>query len=62
LPDYSQYNIPKWEKYTKWSKNIIIWSQNRQSGRKKYQHLPLQDLAKFSQIWIFGVKYTIWQH
>jgi hypothetical protein len=26
-----------------------------------YQHLPLQDSPKFTQIGIFGLKYTIWQ-
>jgi capsular polysaccharide biosynthesis protein len=29
---------------------------NRQHDHKKYQHLPLQDLLKFTQIGIFGLK------
>jgi hypothetical protein len=33
-----------------------IWPQNRQNNTKKYQNLPFQDLPKFSQIWIFGLK------
>jgi hypothetical protein len=31
--------------YTNWRENKI------------YQHLPLQDPTKFTQIWIFGLKY-----
>jgi hypothetical protein len=34
-----------------------IWPENNgQIGCKKYQHLPLQDLQKFTQIGIFGLK------
>jgi hypothetical protein len=36
-------------KYTKWSQNIA-------NGRKMYQHFPLQDPSKFTQIGIFGLK------
>jgi hypothetical protein len=36
-------------KCTKWPKNI-------QNGYKMYEHLPLQDPPKFTQIWIFGLK------
>jgi hypothetical protein len=36
-------------KYTKWK----IYRPN---GYKIYQHLPSQDLLKFTQIWIFGLK------
>jgi hypothetical protein len=36
--------------------------QNIQNGHKLYQHCPLQDLRKFTQIGIFGSKiYIIWQ-
>jgi predicted secreted protein len=38
-------------KYTK-------WQLNRPKGHKIYQHLPLQDPPKFTQIGIFGLK--IW--
>jgi hypothetical protein len=36
-------------KYTK-------WPQSRPNGRKIFQHLPLQDPPKFTQIGIFGLK------
>jgi hypothetical protein len=36
-------------KYTK-------WQLNRPNGHKIYQHLSLQDTAKFTQIGIFGLK------
>jgi hypothetical protein len=32
------------------------WHENRPNGNKIYQHLPLQDPPKFTQIWIFGLK------
>jgi hypothetical protein len=35
---------------------------NRPNGHKKSKHLPVQDLSKFTQIGIFGLKNTIWQH
>jgi hypothetical protein len=36
------------------------WPQNEQDGPKNTKHLPLQDLPKFTQIYIFCLK--IWQH
>jgi hypothetical protein len=30
-----------------------VWPKNRQNSHTKCQHLPLQDLPKFTQIWIF---------
>jgi hypothetical protein len=38
-------------KYAKWPKIY----------QKDIKHLPLQGPPKFTQIWIFGLKYTIWQ-
>jgi hypothetical protein len=32
------------------------WLSNRPSVRKIYQHLPLQDPPKITQIWVFGMK------
>jgi hypothetical protein len=59
LPDYSWNNIPKRGKFyqittkcTKWSKNF----KNRLNVNKIHQQLPLQDLPKFTQITIFGLK------
>jgi hypothetical protein len=34
----------------------------RPNGHKIYQQRQLQDLPKFTQIGIFGLKNTIWQH
>jgi hypothetical protein len=36
-------------KYNKWLLSIP-------NGNRIYQHLPLQDPTKFTQIWIFGLK------
>jgi hypothetical protein len=44
-------------KYTGSSHTIHTkWPQNGQNGHKIYQHRPLQDLRKFTQIGIFGLK------
>jgi hypothetical protein len=32
------------------------WSYDRPNGHTMYKHLPLQDLTKFTQIGIFGLK------
>jgi hypothetical protein len=36
--------------------NYTKWSQNRPNGHKMYQHLPLQEPPKFTQLVIFGLK------
>jgi hypothetical protein len=63
LPDFSWYKIPKREKiwqiatnYTKCPLNITKDRKIGPSVHKIYQHLPLQDPPKFTQIWIFGLK------
>jgi hypothetical protein len=62
LPDFSQYNIPKREKYTKIQQNIPKGNKIYQMAIKQtkcqkiYQHLPLQDPQKFTQIAIFDLK------
>jgi hypothetical protein len=43
-------------KCTKCPKKYTIWPSNRQNGDEKYRHLPLQDVPKFTQIGIFGLK------
>jgi hypothetical protein len=37
-------------------KYTIYVAYKRQNVSKQYQHLTLQDLPKFTQIWIFGLK------
>jgi hypothetical protein len=59
LPDFSRYNIPKTEKLPndhKMYQMVLKYTILRKIDKtdKKYQHLPLQDLAKFTQIGIFG--------
>jgi hypothetical protein len=49
LPDFSWYNNPKREKYTK-------SPQKMPNGHKIYLHFPFQDPPKFTQSWIFGLK------
>jgi hypothetical protein len=40
-----------------------IWQQNRQNCQKIQNiFLYMQDLPKFTQIAIWDLKYTIWQH
>jgi hypothetical protein len=65
MPDFPWYNIPKWEKYTKLPQTIGTYvtaikytkrPQYRPNVHKIYQHLPLQDPPKFTQIGIFGLK------
>jgi hypothetical protein len=41
---------PNYQMATKYTK----WQQNIPNGHQIYQHLPLQDRPKFTQIWIFG--------
>jgi hypothetical protein len=67
------YDIPKRVKiylitikYTKWPQNVPN-AVNRLNGHIIYQHLPMQDPPKFTQIGIFGLKLAdgsvaIWQH
>jgi hypothetical protein len=56
LPDFSWYNLPSREKYTKWHQNIpnghkiyqiatkyTKWPQHIPNGQLIYQHLPLKD-------------------
>jgi hypothetical protein len=60
LPDFSWYKIPKREKIyqisTNCPQNITKDRKMDQSVHKIYQHLPLQDPPKFTQIGIFGMK------
>jgi hypothetical protein len=64
LPDLFWYNVPKRKKicqvtikYLQWSQNIPNgWKKCRPNGHKIYQHLPLQDPPRFTQIGIFGSK------
>jgi hypothetical protein len=67
LPDFSRQNIPKRgenvpndHKMYQEALKFILLPQSKQIAHKKYRHLPLQDLLKFTQIGIFGFK--IWQH
>jgi hypothetical protein len=67
LPDFSWYNIPKRVKiyqkrgkiYPKRGKiyqlaiNYNNWPGKLPNGRKMYQHVPLQETPKFTQIGIF---------
>jgi hypothetical protein len=59
------YNIPKLEKYTyQITRRYTKSPDDVANGRKiyqlgiqyRYQHFPLQDPPKFTQIWIFGLK------
>jgi hypothetical protein len=43
-------------KYTKWLQKYTKWLQNIPNGHKIYQHLPLQDPTKFTQLGIFSLK------
>jgi hypothetical protein len=62
LPDFYRYNMPKQEKYTKGPQNVpngykmFHLAVNRQKWPFKYKHIRLQDLPKFTQIGIFGLK------
>jgi hypothetical protein len=56
LPDFSWYNIPKWEKLQQVTFKYTKWPQNIPNGHKIYQHLSLQDPPKFTQIGILGLK------
>jgi hypothetical protein len=56
LPDFSWYKIPKREKYTKLPRNITKDRKNGPLFHKIYQHPPLKDPPKFTQIGIFGLK------
>jgi hypothetical protein len=60
LPDFSSYKIPKREKIYQISTNYTNCPWNLTKDRKMdqvsinlYQHLPLQDPPKFTQIWDF---------
>jgi hypothetical protein len=46
-------NIPSDNKI---SQIATKWTENLPNGHKIYQHLPLQDTPKFTQIRIFGLK------
>jgi hypothetical protein len=49
--------VKKYTKLTKiyqMDKKYTKWQQNGPYGHTKYQHLPLQDPPKFTQIGIFG--------
>jgi hypothetical protein len=61
LPDFSWYNIREkiyqiTIKFTKWPQCLPNRSKNRPNSHKIYQHTPLQDPPKFTQIGIFGLK------
>jgi hypothetical protein len=43
-------------KYNKWPQNMPNGRKIEKNGHKIYQHLPLQDPPKFTQIGIFGLK------
>jgi hypothetical protein len=42
-------------KFTRWPKNIPFGHKINQTAQE-IKHLALQDLPKFTQIWIFGLK------
>jgi hypothetical protein len=42
--------------FTKMATKFTKWPLNRPNDHVKYQHLPLQDPPKFTQIGIFGFK------
>jgi hypothetical protein len=56
LPDLSCYNIPKREKIFQKNRKYTKRPNNIQNEHEIYQHLPLQDPPKFTQIWTFGLK------
>jgi hypothetical protein len=56
LPDFSWYNIPNWEKYTKWPQNIIYDLKFNLMAIQYTKHLPMKDPLNFTQNWIFGLK------
>jgi hypothetical protein len=56
LPDFSWYKLPKREKIYQMTINHTKWKQNIPNDHKMYEHLPLQDPPKFSQIGIFGLQ------
>jgi hypothetical protein len=43
-------------KYTKMAGKYTKWLENIPNGHKIYQHFPLQDTPKYTQIGIFGLK------
>jgi hypothetical protein len=53
-------NLPNSRKMYQMAIKYTQWPQNEQDGPKNTKHLPLQDLPKFTQIYIFCLK--IWQH
>jgi hypothetical protein len=62
LPDFSLYNISKRGKYQKdhqayqIAKKYTKWSENWTNCLKIFQHLPLFDPPKFTQIGSLGLK------
>jgi hypothetical protein len=71
LPDFSRYNAPKREKYTKWPQNLpnghyinIPFSHKIDTMALRNTNI-FQDLPKLTQNWIFGLKKyhlaTLWQ-
>jgi hypothetical protein len=43
-------------KCTKWTQNVAVGRKIDRMVIKQYQHLQFQDLTKFTQIGIFGLK------
>jgi hypothetical protein len=54
-------NIPNYRELYQMSIKYNKRPQNGPSVQKIYQHLPVQDPPKFTQIWILVWKQTIWQ-
>jgi hypothetical protein len=59
LPDFSWYNIPKREKYTKWSQNIPKGHKIYQKATK-YTKWPQNMYTKGHKIYQVAAKYTKW--
>jgi hypothetical protein len=47
-------NIPNGHKISQMATKYTKWTENLPKGHKIYQHLPLQDPPKFTQIGIFA--------
>jgi hypothetical protein len=61
LPDFSRYNLPKREKYTKWPQNVTDGHKIYHLAAEwpyKYQHLALQVLSKWTLIGNFKFENT----
>jgi hypothetical protein len=62
LPDFSWFTIPNAEEMYQNTQNerMVVkypqWKQKRPNDQKIYQHLPLQDPPKFTQIRISALK------